>query len=106
MILTRFWADLRQRAGGHTAADAVMLFHPSSSQVRLGSIGVVPRPDSHAVYEFGINCTSVYLWIKSYKEQGEAALQSKSKGRPAGGKLSKKQEESIKNRCLVKLLDS
>ena len=43
---------------------------------------------------FGVTRTSVCLWVKSYRQGGEGALQSKRKGRPGGGKLARAQEES------------
>jgi transposase len=36
------------------------------------------------------------LWINAYRKGGEAALQSKRKGRPSGGKLNNTQEKSIR----------
>jgi transposase len=51
---------------------------------------------------FGVTRTSVCLWVKAYSKGGEASLQSKPKGRPKGGKLTKTQEESIRKSVLGK----
>jgi transposase len=51
---------------------------------------------------FGVTRTSVCLWVKAFRQGGEAALQSKRKGRPSGGKLSKTQAESIRKSVLGK----
>ena len=49
-----------------------------------------------AVRVFGITKTTVCLWGKAYLQGGWAALESKSKGRTKGGRLSKTQESSIR----------
>ena len=51
---------------------------------------------------FGVTRTSVCLWVNAYRRDGEAALQSKRKGRPGGGKLSATQEASIRKSVLGK----
>jgi len=51
---------------------------------------------------FGVTRTSVCLWVNAYRKEGEAALQSKRKGRPVGGKLTKAQAESIRKAVLGK----
>jgi len=51
---------------------------------------------------FGVTRTSICLWVNAYRKGGEAALQSKRKGRPGGGKLSKAQAESIRKSVLGK----
>ncbi|MDR1243080.1 MAG: helix-turn-helix domain-containing protein, partial [Deltaproteobacteria bacterium] len=45
---------------------------------------------------FGVTRTSVCLWLKTYRQGGEDALQSKRKGRPCGNKLTGSQEASIR----------
>jgi transposase len=51
---------------------------------------------------FGVSRTSVCLWVNAFRRDGESALQSKVKGRPSGGKLSAKQEESVRKSVLGK----
>ena len=51
---------------------------------------------------FGASRTSVCLWVKSYRKEGEGALQSKPKGRPKGGKLTSRQMESIRKSVIGK----
>jgi len=51
---------------------------------------------------FGVTRVSVCLWVNAYRQGGEAALQSKRKGRPVGGKLTQEQEESIRKSVLGK----
>jgi transposase len=55
-----------------------------------------------AAQVFGVTRTCVCLWVKAYRTGGEAALQSKRKGRPGGGKLTKVQEESTRKSVLGK----
>ena len=51
---------------------------------------------------FGVTRTSVCLWVKAYKLEGEEALRGGAKGRPAGGTLTKVQEASIRKSVLGK----
>jgi len=51
---------------------------------------------------FGVTRTSVCLWVNAFRKGGEAALQSKRKGRPCGGKLTNTQEKSIRQYILGK----
>ena len=55
---------------------------------------------TQAANVFGVSRTSVCLWVKAYRQGGDDALKSKAKGRPAGGKLTQKQEESIRKSVL------
>ena len=51
---------------------------------------------------FGVTRTSICLWVNAYRKGGEIALQSKRKGRPSGGKLTKAQEKSIRQSVVGK----
>ena len=51
---------------------------------------------------FGVTRVSVCIWVNAYRKKGEAALQSKRKGRPCGGKLTKAQEVFIHKSVLEK----
>ena len=51
---------------------------------------------------YGASRTTVCLWVKAYRQEGEAGLVSKPKGRPKGGKLTAKQIASIKKSVLGK----
>jgi transposase len=51
---------------------------------------------------FGVTRTSVCLWVKAYKRDGEEALRGRAKGRPVGGALTTEQETSIRKSVLGK----
>lgn len=59
-------------------------------------------PQIVAARVFGVSKTTVCLWVKAYRQGGWAALESKPKGRPKGGKLTKAQEMSIRKSVLGK----
>jgi transposase len=75
--------------------------------------GAVRRKAVHAVITgkmtqtkaaeiFGVTRTSVCLWVKAYRLEGEEALRGRAKGRPVGGTLTKVQEASIRKSVLGK----
>jgi transposase len=59
-------------------------------------------PQIVAARVFGVSKTTVCLWVKAYRQGGWAALESKPKGRPKGGKLTQAQEVSIRKSVLGK----
>lgn len=49
---------------------------------------------------FGVTRVTVCQWVNAFRKGGKKALESKSKGRPKGGKLSDKQEAAIRKSVL------
>jgi transposase len=49
---------------------------------------------------FGVSRVSVCHWVNAFRKEGKKSLESKSKGRPKGGKLTDKQEAAIRKSVL------
>ena len=45
---------------------------------------------------FGVTTTSVRLWMRAFRENGEKGLDNKRLGRPKGGKLTDRQAQGIR----------
>jgi transposase len=87
------------------SGDARKLTRSAQDAIRRKAVKAVVEgkmSQTAAAAVFGASRTSVCLWVKAYRLGGEAALISKSKGRPKGGKLTKTQMESIKKSVLGK----
>lgn len=55
---------------------------------------------TQAAEVFGVTRVSVCHWVNAFRKGGKKALESKSKGRPKGGKLTDKQEAAIRKSVL------
>jgi len=87
------------------SGDARKLTRSAQDAIRRKAVKAViegKMSQTEAALVFGASRTSVCLWVKAYRLGGEAALTSRSKGRPKGGKLTKTQMESIKKSVLGK----
>jgi transposase len=54
---------------------------------------------------FGVTTTSVCLWVKAYRENGEKALRNKPLGRPRGQRLTAVQAAGIRKSIVERCLD-
>ena len=85
--------------------DARKLSRSAQDAIRRMAVQAVVNggmTQTNAAKVFGASRTSVCLWVKSYRKEGEEALQSKPKGRPKGGKLTSRQMESIRKSVIGK----
>ena len=85
--------------------DARKLSRSAQDAIRRMAVQAVVNggmTQTNAAKVFGASRTSVCLWVKSYRKEGEEALQSKPKGRPKGGKLTSRQMVSIRKSVIGK----
>jgi tetratricopeptide (TPR) repeat protein len=86
--------------------DARKLSRSAHDAIRRKAVKAVVNGEmtqTKAAKVFGVSRTSVYLWVKRYREQGDVALASRSKGRPKGRSMTKK-HEPVFAAALVRLL--
>lgn len=87
------------------SGDARNLTRSAQDAIRRKAVKAVVEggmSQTMAAAVYGASRTSVCLWVKAYRQDGEAGLVSKPKGRPRGGKLTAKQMASIKKSVLGK----
>ena len=87
------------------SGDARNLTRSAQDAIRRKAVKAVVEggmSQTMAAAVYGASRTTVCLWVKAYRQEGEAGLVSKPKGRPKGGKLTAKQIASIKKSVLGK----
>jgi transposase len=85
--------------------DGRKLSRSAQDDIRKKAVNAVvtgKMTQTQAAQIFGISRPTVCIWVNAYRREGEKALQSKPKGRPVGGKLTKAQEASIRKSVLGK----
>jgi len=80
-----------------THKDARKIPRQAQEAIRFKAVKAVldGMSQTEAARLFGVTRTSVCLWVKAYRAQGEQALETKPHGRPRGGRLSSDQARQI-----------